>query len=304
MMATQAGAAGAVSGSGFLSRLARAETDGDAHEHPGGVMASARTTYQGGQGGDGTAPPGDTFVWVSLRDPSSEELASVQREFGLPGPLVDELGTAAKRPVLEVFRELLFAVVKTARWAAAAEAVTLGEVQLVLGEGFVVSVDRNAAILEGVRQDPKADPELAGAGPAAVLFCIVKHAVEGYGRVLSALNDDVEDLEESVFDTAGSRPTERIYRLARQVLGFRRAMVPLTEMFDRLATESPTPPASRSAAASTDSAPTCGTWSGAPTASATCSPTPSRPTRPRCRCARTTTCAGSRPGLPSGPSRP
>ena len=214
---------------------------GDAHVHPGGVMASARTTYRGGQGGDGTAPPGDTFVWVSLRDPSSDELASVQREFGLPGPLVDELGTATKRPVLEVFRELLFAVVKTARWAAAAEAITLGEVQLVLGEGFVVSVDRNAAILEGVRQDLKADPELAGAGPAAVLFCIVKYAVEGYGRVGGALNDAVEDLEESVFDTAGSRPTERIYRLARQVLEFRRAMVPLTEMFDRLATESPTP---------------------------------------------------------------
>jgi hypothetical protein len=29
-------------------------------------MVSTRTTYQGGQGGQGTAPPGDTFVWVSL----------------------------------------------------------------------------------------------------------------------------------------------------------------------------------------------------------------------------------------------
>jgi hypothetical protein len=34
-------------------------------------------------------------VWVSLRDPSPDELAAVQREFGLPAPLVDGLATAA-----------------------------------------------------------------------------------------------------------------------------------------------------------------------------------------------------------------
>jgi hypothetical protein len=39
-------------------------------------------------------------------------------------------------------------VVKTATWAAAEEAVRLGEVQQVLGDGFVVSVDRDTAVLE------------------------------------------------------------------------------------------------------------------------------------------------------------
>jgi Mg2+ and Co2+ transporter CorA len=88
-------------------------------------MASMRATYQGGRGADGAASPGNAFVWVSLRDPSSGELAAVQREFGLPGPLVDRLGTAAIRSVLEVVGELLFAVIKTATWVAAEEAIQL-----------------------------------------------------------------------------------------------------------------------------------------------------------------------------------
>jgi len=203
-------------------------------------MASARTTYRDGQDGDGAAAAADPFVWVSLRDPSTDELAAVQAEFGLPAPLVDGLAAAARRPVLELTGELLFAVVKTTTWVAAEEAVRLGEVQLVLGDGFVVSVDRDGAVLEDVRQDLEDDPELAGAGLVAVLPCVVDHAAEGYGPVLGALNNAVEEVEEAVFSSAGSRPTERIYRLSRQVLEFRRAVAPLTEMLDRLAADSST----------------------------------------------------------------
>ena len=203
-------------------------------------MASARTTYRDGRDGDGAAAAADPFVWVSLRDPSTDELAAVQAEFGLPAPLVDGLAAAARRPVLELTGELLFAVVKTTTWVAAEEAVRLGEVQLVLGDGFVVSVDRDGAVLERVRQDLDDDPELVGAGLAAVLPCVVDHAAESYGPVLGALNNAVEEVEEAVFSPDGSRPTERIYRLSRQVLEFRRAVAPLTEMLDRLAADSST----------------------------------------------------------------
>ena len=57
-------------------------------------------------------------------------------------------------------------MVKTTTWLATEEAVRLGEVQLVLGDGFVVSVDRDGAVLERVRQDLEHDPELADAGLA------------------------------------------------------------------------------------------------------------------------------------------
>ena len=83
-------------------------------------------------------------------------------------------------------------------------------------------------------------PVLVGAGLAAVLPCVVNHAAESYGPVLGALNNAVEEVEEAVFSSAGSRPTERIYRLSRQVLEFRRAVAPLTEMLDRLAADSST----------------------------------------------------------------
>jgi magnesium transporter len=205
-------------------------------------MASARTTYQDGRRAEDASLAGHRFVWVSLREPSLEELAAVQSEFGLPASLVNNLQTTAKRPALEVQGELLVAVVKTADWAPDGEVVKLGEVQLVLGDGFVVTVDRDTAILDPVRLDFRADPELASVGPAAVLPCVVDRAVEGYGPVLSAINDVVEEIEEALFASGGPRPTERIYSMSRQVLELRRAMAPLTEMLDRLASQSQAPP--------------------------------------------------------------
>ena len=208
-------------------------------------MATARTTYQDGRGAEGAAPTGHTFVWVSLRDPSPEELASVQHEFALPGSLIDDPDTSANRPALEVSDQLVFAEVNTISWVAAEEVVRLARVQLVLGDGFVVSVDRNEPAVERVSQDLRADAELAGAGPAAVLTCVLDHAVERYGPVLSALNDAVDEATQAVFNADRSRPTERLYHLARQVLEFRRAAAPLVEMLDRLATELPAPTGDR-----------------------------------------------------------
>jgi magnesium transporter len=207
-------------------------------------MASVRTTYPDGQGTEGAGPAGHRFVWVSLHDPNPEELAAVQAEFGLPASLVDDLNTRAKRPALNAQGELLVAVVKTASWVDAEELVRLGEVQLVLADGFVVSVDRDTAVPSRARQDLQADPVLASAGPVAVLPSVADHAVEGYGRVLAALNDAVEEVEDAVF-TRGPRPTERIYKLTRQVLELRRAMAPLIEMLDRLAGEAQAPAGAR-----------------------------------------------------------
>ncbi len=202
-------------------------------------MATARTIYQDRRGADGPAPAEHTFVWVSLRDPNPDELASVQLEFGLPGPLADDPDTSGKPPVLEVSGELVSVDIKTIRWMSAEEAVQLGKVQLVLGEGFVLTVDPDQRAVERVSRDLQADAELADAGPTAVLMCVINHALEGYGPVLSALNDAVDEAVEAVFAAGRPPAAARLYHLARQVLEFRRAAAPLTEMLDRLATELP-----------------------------------------------------------------
>jgi magnesium transporter len=182
-------------------------------------------------------PSEDSYVWVSLHHPDDRELAAIEQEFGLPDPIAPKLRTMPKRPFAEVADRMLIAAVKTASWAATEEAVRLATVQLVLGDHFVISID-DTGIADTVRQNLQADPELAGAGPVAVLPGVVDKAVEGYGPVLAAINDAVEEVEEAVFSPGRRQHTERIYNLSRQLLELRRAMGPLVEMLDRLTDDS------------------------------------------------------------------
>jgi magnesium transporter len=55
--------------------------------------------------------------------------------------------------------------------------------------------------------------------------------------VIEAIALDVDAVEEEVFSGSGSNPTERIYKLKREVLEFKRAVAPLVAPMQRLAAE-------------------------------------------------------------------
>ena len=66
--------------------------------------------------------------------------------------------------------------------------------------------------------------DLLRCGTSAVLHAIVDRVVDDYEPVLAGIEDDIEELEEEVF-VPGRRtnPTERIYKLKREVLEMHRA---------------------------------------------------------------------------------
>ena len=143
---------------------------------------------------------------------------------------------AHQRPKLEVYGNTLFVVLKTARYVDPDEVVQLGEILAFLGEDFVITVRHGvASSLEGVRERLEHDPEHLKRGPGAVLHAIVDQVVDDYAPAVEGLGEDIEQVEDEVFSAARSNPSERIYKLKREVLEFNRAVAPLTEPVDRLA---------------------------------------------------------------------
>ncbi|MGH2780011.1 MAG: magnesium and cobalt transport protein CorA, partial [Thermoleophilaceae bacterium] len=56
-----------------------------------------------------------------------------------------------------------------------------------------------------------------------------------YAPAVEGLENDIDEVEGELFSGARSNPAERIYRLQREVLEFRRATAPLVEPVERLA---------------------------------------------------------------------
>nr|WP_269439543.1 CorA family divalent cation transporter [Streptomyces clavuligerus] len=186
---------------------------------------------------------GDTFLWIGTHEPTEDEFALVTSEFGLHRLAVEDALRAHQRPKLEVYDGSLFVVLKPVVYEPEGDTVTSGELMLFIGDSFVVTVRHGeGAPLAAVRRRLEADPGVLRHGPAAVLYAVCDAVVDHYIEVAGELQEDLEELEESVFapadggsGRAARRTAARIYGFKRQVLEFRRAAGPLAEPMARLA---------------------------------------------------------------------
>jgi magnesium transporter len=176
------------------------------------------------------------FVWIGLHDPSPGVVGAVGEHFELHPLAVEDALDAHQRAKLEVYGgDTLFVVLKTARYVDHDELIEIGEVVVFLGERFVVTVRHGeGSPLHDVRLDLEAHPDLLGIGPSSVLYAIADRVVDDYLAVIDGIAVDVEEVEVEVFSGASSNPAERIYRLKREVLEFRRAVTPLIAPMQRL----------------------------------------------------------------------
>jgi magnesium transporter len=202
----------------------------DGKRHAGSLELDQ--AYQAGRDGGDSGK----FVWIGLKEPTPDEFDSVAREFHLHELAVEDAINAHQRPKIELYGDTLFLVLKTARYHDESETVEIGEILLFVGDGFIVSVRHGSATeLHGVRLETEKRPDLLRCGPGSVLHAIVDRVVDDYEPVLAGIEDDIEEVESDVFSHNRINPTERIYKLKREVLEMHRATAPLVEPLEKLA---------------------------------------------------------------------
>ncbi|MFG1802788.1 magnesium/cobalt transporter CorA [Micromonospora carbonacea] len=174
------------------------------------------------------------FVWIGLHEPELAEMTAIAATFGLHELAVEDAVKAQQRPKLERFGEVSFLVLRTARYCEHdeltenSEVVETGQVMLFIGPNFVISVRHgDACRLAPVRADLEAKHDLLAHGPWAVAYAVTDRVVDLYLEVADQLEDDLDVLEADVFDRQSSGRIQRIYQMKRELVEFKRAVVPL-----------------------------------------------------------------------------
>ncbi|WP_329447616.1 magnesium and cobalt transport protein CorA [Streptomyces sp. NBC_01426] len=191
-------------------------------------------------------PEAGRFAWIGLYEPTEEQLQEVAEAFGLHPLAVEDAVHAHQRPKLERYEDMLFLVLKTIVYVdhdkitATSEIVDTGEIMVFAGPGYAITVRHGSAPpLEGVRQQLQDDPRQLGCGPAAVLHAVADMVVDRYVEVADSFADDVDTLESEVFSPDRPVDAGRIYQLKRELLEFKRAVMPLAPALRRLSEETP-----------------------------------------------------------------
>jgi magnesium transporter len=178
------------------------------------------------------------FVWIGLQQPDEEQINAVAAQFGLPPLAVEDAVKAHQRPKLDVYGDVVFAVLKPVRYVDHDDVVDVTEIAVFIGPTFVVSVRHGESdVLRRVRAELDAGTGQASPhGPSWVLYRAADLVVDGYEEAITHIDGDVDEIESEVFasdETEGH--SQRIYKLKREIAEFRRAVVPLTVALERLA---------------------------------------------------------------------
>ena len=175
----------------------------------------------------------DHFVWIGLRDPSSE-LLTLQEQFNLHELAMEDAIAQHTRPKLETFGDALFMVLYSP--IRHGERLDFVETQLFAGKGYVISARYgDSAPYSTVRQRCEARPLLLEHGEDFVLYALLSFVIENYRPLLDCIHSELEDIEQTVLGrplTQGD--VERIHGLRRDLLRLRRQVAPLSEICQEL----------------------------------------------------------------------
>jgi magnesium transporter len=183
---------------------------------------------------------GNGFVWLGLKEPTDKQLAAIAETFGLHELAVEDAVSSGQRPKVERYGEMIFCALRTARYieheelTESSEVVETGDVMMFIGDHFIITVRHgDACKLSGVRAQLDQRGDLLRHGPWAVAYAVYDLIVDVYLDVAGSIEDDIDVVEEVVFapehrvGRRGRSRIQRIYQLKRELMEFKRAVLPL-----------------------------------------------------------------------------
>ena len=173
-------------------------------------------------------------VWIGLYEPSEELLARVQAQFDLHPLAIEDAGKAHQHPKLEQYGDALFIVARTAQIVNGR--IGFGETHIFIGRGYVVTVRHGASTsYTAVRHRCELCPTVLSRGEHYILYAILDFIVDNYMPVVEAIHDEVEAIEDRVFESSLQKSdVQRLYMLRRDLLKLRNAAGPLVHVCRRL----------------------------------------------------------------------
>lgn len=172
----------------------------------------------------------DEFFWLDLTDPGVPEANQLGEAFGFhPLPLEDML-KRNQRPKLEDYGDYMFLVYYGAGEEGGG-AVQLEEVHAFLSGGYIVTVhEHRCAVLEEARerlsaQEPRSEQ--------FVVYRVIDGLTDSFFPVLERLDDQMDQLDEDIFEHPTPEHLEQITALRRQLVELRRVVTPQRDLLAR-----------------------------------------------------------------------
>jgi len=180
----------------------------------------------------------DARLWVDLEDPADHDLELLAERFDLHALSLEDMRHRDQRAKVESYDTYTFLVVRPL--ALVGDELVDQELHCLVGDRFLVTVRYEPAtdVANAVHR-AEGGAEHTEEGVGYLLYVVLDEIVDDYLEIVERFEDDADEIEDRVFATEGSAQDgqlvqERVFRLKRDVVDFRRQVVPLRRVLDFL----------------------------------------------------------------------
>ena len=180
------------------------------------------------------SPAKGFFVWVDISKPSKDDMAFLSKIFPLHPLAVEDTLHPIQRPKLDEYEDHLFVVSYAVGYSK--HSASTSELDFFLGKNFLVTVreDNIPAVGDAIQAITK-NPSLFARGPAFLLYLIMDLLVDSYFPVFDVFGDDIDRLEDQVFDNPSKEILRAVFKMKRSIFSLRKIITPEREVLMTIA---------------------------------------------------------------------
>ncbi len=179
-------------------------------------------------------------VWVDLPDPGTDvqpDVDHILRNVFCFHPLaIDDALVESHVPKVDDWGEYLYIVLHAVQFNRDLTDVDTNEVDIFVGPNYMVTHHtEEVKSLERQWQLALRDERHTKRGVDYLLYELSDQIATDYMPCMDEMDDEIDKLEDSVFEGANPRIVQRIFRLKSAVLALRRVLSPQREVLNKLA---------------------------------------------------------------------
>ncbi len=200
------------------------------------VSENGHTRRAGAMDPSWLRPDSSLIVWVDLAAPAPDESRLLSDVFGFHELAVEDALSESHHPKIETYDGYVYLILHGIDFEEAEHRFATHDVDFFLGANYLVTVHDGSSRSVARTRDvcPRNDQVLAE-GPAALLYRIVDTMVDNYRPEVDRLEDQLDRVEEEVFEHPRSELMRKILALKRDVASLRRVTLPQRDAVGRLA---------------------------------------------------------------------
>ncbi len=186
------------------------------------------------------------FVWLHAAATGPKELDALRRRFKIPELDLRDIPPPTQRPKAVLRDAYVFVILLFPYFDRSRKEILITEVDFFIGRDFLVTVNQGnripslARLADACARDPRERRTRCAGGGLALFTHILEELLAGVFPMLVHVGDDIDNLEQNLFDVQNTRIIHDILRVKTNVTNCRRAMTAYKSIIERLnAHESP-----------------------------------------------------------------